>query len=163
MWPDRPQRRSLLLLLALAGCGFTPAYLPSGPGLRLRDRLRLEVPATAAGFHLRTRLEDRLGLAGGAPEAILAAVPAVDVLPAAVQPDGAASRYLLNGSATWRLTAADGRLLGEGRVEGFTAYASTGSTVAVRAAEEDARTRLMTLLADGIVAELLLLPPEVLP
>jgi LPS-assembly lipoprotein len=39
-------------------------------------------------------------------------------------------------------------------VKSFTAYSATGSTVAGLAAEEDAATRLMRILADQIVARL---------
>jgi LPS-assembly lipoprotein len=40
-------------------------------------------------------------------------------------------------------------------VQSFTAYSATGSTVAGLAAEEDAATRLMRILADQIVARLI--------
>ena len=42
-----------------------------------------------------------------------------------------------------------------GRVQSFTAYSATGSTVAQLAAEEDAGLRLMRILADQIVARLI--------
>ena len=42
-----------------------------------------------------------------------------------------------------------------GRVESFTSWSATGSTVAGLTAEEDARLRLMRILADQIVARLL--------
>ena len=42
-----------------------------------------------------------------------------------------------------------------GRVESFTSWSATGSTVAGLTAEEDARLRLMRILADDIVARLL--------
>jgi LPS-assembly lipoprotein len=40
-------------------------------------------------------------------------------------------------------------------VKSFTAYSATGSTVAGLAAEEDAAYRLMRILADQIVAQLI--------
>ena len=59
------------------------------------------------------------------------------------------------------LTAADlalppnGARVTGGRVQSFTAYSATGSTVAGLAAEEDAGLRLMRILADQIVARLI--------
>jgi LPS-assembly lipoprotein len=50
---------------------------------------------------------------------------------------------------------ATGTRLAGGRVESFTAYSATGSTVAGLAAEEDATYRLMRILADQIVAQLI--------
>jgi LPS-assembly lipoprotein len=50
---------------------------------------------------------------------------------------------------------ATGATVASGRVQSFTAYAATGSTVAGLAAEEDAGLRLMRLLADQVVARLI--------
>jgi LPS-assembly lipoprotein len=169
LWPDPPRRAALLALLALLGaaaCGFQPAYGPGGAGAALRGRVGVEAPATPDGFALRARLEDRLGpvaSASAAPAATLAAALAVEVEAAAVTPDGAITRYVLEGRAPWRLVAPDGAVLAEGEAAGFTGYSATGSTVATAAAAADARDRLMVLLADDILARLLLLPPEALP
>jgi len=163
LWPEAiPRRGALLGLLALAGCGFAPAYGPGGPGMRLRGRIAVETPDTADGFRLRARLEDRLGPAGTAA-AVLGVEPMVEVLEAGITPDGSITRYNLEGRAVWRLTSATGTVLAEGEVAGFTGYSATGTTVATRSAAEDARERLVVLLADEIVARLLLLPPEALP
>ena len=56
----------------------------------------------------------------------------------------------------WALAdLATGARLTGGRVDNFTSYSATGSTVASLAAEEDASLRLMRILADQIVARLL--------
>ena len=163
MWPEAiPRRGALLGLLALAGCGFAPAYGPGGPGERLWGRLAVEAPDTAEGFRLRARLEDRLGRAE-APAAMLVVEPSGEAVEAGITPTGAITRYNLQGRAAWRLDSPSGSMLAQGEVTGFTSYSATGTTVATRAAEEDARERLTTLLADEIVARLLLLPPEALP
>lgn len=163
MWPDRPSRRLLLTApLALAACGFRPAYAPGGPGLRLRGRVAVEAPPTPDGFRLRAELEDRLGPAGAAA-ATLSAEPAVEVATAAVTPAGAITRYQLAGTARWRLLSPEGRLLAEGEAHALTGYSATGPTVSSRAAAQDAEGRLMALLAQRIVERLLLLPPEALP
>jgi LPS-assembly lipoprotein len=65
------------------------------------------------------------------------------------------SRFNLKGVVTYSLTErATGARIAGGRVQSFTAYSATGSTVAGLAAEEDAATRLMRILADQIVARL---------
>ena len=84
---------------------------------------------------------------------MLAVEPSVEVLEAGITPDGAITRYNLEGRAAlapaWPRT---GAVLAEGEATAFTGYSATGTTVATRAAEaEDARERLMVLLADEIV------------
>jgi LPS-assembly lipoprotein len=94
---------------------------------------------------------------------LLTVEPEVEAVEAAITPEGAITRFDLEGRASWRLASASGVPLAEGVAIGFTAHSATGSTVAARAAEEDAHERLMVLLADEIVTRLLLLPPEALP
>jgi LPS-assembly lipoprotein len=147
----------------LAACGFTPAYAPGGSGTALRNRIAVETSGTPDGFRLRARLEDRLGRAA-APAGTLVVGPEVEEVSAAITPGGAITRYNLEGRAPWRLTASgSGALLAEGEATGFTGYSATGTIVATRSAEEDARERLMGLLADEIVTRLLLLPSGTLP
>ena len=73
-----------------------------------------------------------------------------------VTPDNRITRYNLKGAIDYTLsdTATGARITG-GRVQSFTAFAATGSTVAGLAAEEDAGYRLMRLLADQVVARLI--------
>ena len=152
----------LLAPLLLAACGFAPAYAPGGSGDRLRGRVAVEAPDTPDGFRLRAALEDRLGQpAPGA--ALLTVEPFLEIVPGGLLPDGQPARERFDGRAAWRLTSSTGAVLAEGEVGGFTAATATGPAVSVRAAEADARARLMVLLADRILARLLLLPPEALP
>ena len=44
----------------------------------------------------------------------------------------------------------------DGRVTAFTGYSATGSTVATAAAQRDAEARLAVILADMIVAQVLM-------
>ena len=164
MWPEAISRRALLAApLILAACGFAPVYAPGGVGPALRDRVTVEAPDTENGFRLRARLEDRLGWAE-APTLRLTVDPAIEEVSAAVTPDGAITRYNLEGRTPWRLMAADsGAVLAQGEATGFTGYSATGTIVATRSAEEDARERLMVLLADDVVMRLVLLPPGTLP
>lgn len=72
-----------------------------------------------------------------------------------ITPENAITRYNLLGRVDWTLFGPDGQRLTGGKVESFTSYSATGSTVAGLAAEEDAAFRLMRILADQIVTRLL--------
>ncbi|MGL5010200.1 MAG: LPS assembly lipoprotein LptE, partial [Paracoccaceae bacterium] len=73
-----------------------------------------------------------------------------------ITPDSAITRYNLTGRVDWTLTErSTGRQVAGGRVDNFTSYSATGSTVAGLAAEEDAAFRLMRILADQIVSRLI--------
>ena len=60
-------------------------------------------------------------------------------------------RYILSRSDT-------GEEIARGRVENFTGYSATGTTVATLAAETDARERLMRILAEMLVTRLYTIP-----
>ena len=149
-------RRSLLLApLALAACGFTPAYAPGGAATRLTGTVRAADPDDKLSFDFVERIEERIGR----PEAHrydLAYTISTETIGVGITPDNRITRYNLKGAIDWTLsdTATGARITG-GRVQNFTAFAATGSTVAGLAAEEDAAYRLMRLLADQIVTRLL--------
>ena len=149
-------RRALLLApLALAACGFTPAYAPGGGADRLLGTIWVQDPDTKAGFDLVERLEERLGR----PENVrydLAYVITTEAVGVGVTTESQITRYNLKGVVDYSLTErATGTRVAGGRVQNFTAYSATGSTVAGLAAEEDAALRLMRILADQIVARLI--------
>jgi LPS-assembly lipoprotein len=65
------------------------------------------------------------------------------------------------GSASWSLRdLRSDKVIEAGKVESFTSYSATGSTVATQAAETDANSRLSVTLADMIVSRLLILSPR---
>jgi LPS-assembly lipoprotein len=148
-------RRTLLFApLALAACGFTPAYAPGGAATGLMGTVRAADPADKLSFDFVERVEERLGR----PEAHrydLAYSIVTETVGVGITPDNQITRYNLKGAIDWTLsdTATGARITG-GRVQSFTAFAATGSTVAGLAAEEDAAYRLMRLLADQIVTRL---------
>ena len=151
-------RRSLLktlLALPLAACGFAPAYGPGSAMAGLQGRVRVTDPTDKNGFDLVERLEENLGRPDpplyDLSYTITTATEAVGITP-----EGTITRYTMTGSITWALTrrADDSRITG-GTVDSFTAYSATGSTVAGLAAEEDAGLRLMRILADQIVTQLI--------
>jgi LPS-assembly lipoprotein len=149
-------RRFVLgLPLAVMACGFAPAYGPNGSANGLRGAIRVADGMDKLGFDLANRLKERLG-AAQTDRFDLTYVIATSAVGIGITPDNAITRYNLNGSVDWTLTdrATATRVTG-GRVENFTSWSATGSTVAGLAAEEDARLRLMRILADDIVARLL--------
>ncbi len=149
-------RRSLLLMpLALAACGFTPAFGPGGPAEGLAGTIRAADPADKNGFDLVARLEQRLGR----PQAVrydLTYTIKTEAVGVGITPDNAITRYNLTGTIDWTLTdrSTEARVSG-GTVASFTSWSATGSTVAGLAAEEDASLRLMRLLADQIVTRII--------
>lgn len=156
------RRAALLAPFVLAACGFAPAYAPGGPGERLRGRIAVKAPDTPEGFRLRAALEERLG-APGSGSATLTVTPRLTASRSGRLPGAGSVRERLDGRAAWQLVGADGGLLAQDEAQGFTGSTVTGPAVSVRTAESDARERLLSLLADRIVAQLLLLPPEALP
>ena len=149
------RRLFLLTPLALAACGFTPAYGPSGPAQGIQSSIRVADPTDKNAFDLVERLEERLGRPK-ADRFDLTYTIKTTATGVGITPDNAITRYNLNGTIDWALTnrATNARVSG-GQVKSFTSYSATGSTVAGFAAQEDAARRLMRILADQITARLL--------
>ncbi|MBN8631128.1 MAG: hypothetical protein J0L76_09770 [Rhodobacterales bacterium] len=149
------RRFALLAPFALAACGFTPAYGPGGSAGKLTETIWVQDPLDKNAFDLVERLEERLGR----PENIrydLAYTITTESVGVGITSDNKITRYNLKGVVDYTLTErATGARVTGGRVQSFTAYSATGSTVAGLAAEEDAGLRLMRILADQIVARLI--------
>ncbi|HMS94716.1 MAG TPA: LPS assembly lipoprotein LptE [Tabrizicola sp.] len=152
----RLSRRLLILApLALAACGFAPVNAPGGAVSRLYQRVWVANPSDKYGFDLVERMEERLGRPE-APAYDLNYTITTEAIGVGFTASSEITRYNLAGAIDFTLTdRATGARLVEGRVESFTAYSATGSTVAGLAAEEDAAFRLMRILADQIVARLI--------
>lgn len=149
-------RRALLVApVLLAACGFTPAYGPGGSAGKLTETVWVQDPTDKNAFDLVERLEERLGR----PENIrfdLAYTITTETVGVGITTDNKITRYNLKGVIDYALTErVTGTRVTGGRVQSFTAYSATGSTVAGLAAEEDAALRLMRILADQIVARLI--------
>ena len=148
------RRAFLLMPLALAACGFTPANAPGGAATRLHERVRAKDPTDKNGFDFVERIEERLGR----PEATaydLSYTITTQAVGVGFTIDSEITRYNLESVIDYSLTdRATGDRVAGGQVQSFTAYSATGSTVAGLAAEEDAATRLMRILADQVVVRL---------
>jgi LPS-assembly lipoprotein len=156
MWSS--DRRSIIAAFAaaaLAGCGFTPVYAPGGVGDRLYGQIRADAPDSRDGYELVAQFEDRLGRTSDAAPYLLSYQIVTESEGLAITPDQETLRYQLIGVVRYRLTdRATGTVLTSGQVDSFTSYSAIGTTVATRASENDARARLMVILADQIVARL---------
>ncbi|MBC6437437.1 MAG: hypothetical protein GDA52_04710 [Rhodobacteraceae bacterium] len=159
-------RRAVLGLsgvLALGACGFRPVHAPDGAGAVLRGQVRVQAPENRAEFHLVSRLEERLGRAGegtregtGAARYALAFDVSIERRGTAVTSSNAITRIRLVGEAQFRITRAGHTApVHAGRVRSFTAYSTTGVAIAHTAPRRHAEERLMVVLADQIVANLL--------
>jgi LPS-assembly lipoprotein len=149
------RRFALLAPLALAACGFTPAYGPGGGATKLTGAVRVQDPVDKNGFDLVERLEERLGRPE-TPRYDLSYTITTEAVGVGFTADNKITRYNLKGVVAYTLTErATGTRITGGRVQSFTAYSATGSTVAGLAAEEDAAYRLMRILADQITARLI--------
>jgi LPS-assembly lipoprotein len=149
-------RRSFILsVAALSGCGFTPAYGPSGQAGRLQNTVLVDEPKDRDAYNLVRQLEDRLGRPSAARYGLSAALSITEER-MAVTANNITTRFNVVGKATYALRdLATSEVLTSGTVDSFTGYSATGTTVATLSASRDARERLMTILADQITTRLL--------
>lgn len=150
------KRRSLLALpLALMACGFTPVYGTDGTGTKLRGQVLVQEPTSQAGYLLTRNLETRLGRSGSAARYALDLTIALDEDGLAINESGDTTRFNIIGEVEFALRdTTTGTIVSSGKVENFTAYSATGTTVATLASEQDAVERLMVILADQITTRL---------
>ncbi|MEL6642366.1 MAG: LPS assembly lipoprotein LptE [Pseudomonadota bacterium] len=154
-------RRTLLALPALlAACGFAPVYGPGGSAEGLRGRVVVDPPRDTVGFELVRQLEDRLGLAAAAQYRLTAEV-FLSEEELGITPDQEITRFNLLGRAVFQLRdIGTDAILSDGELTNFTSYSATGTPFATQTARQSATDRLMSTLADQIVARLLITAPE---
>ncbi|WP_417525849.1 LPS assembly lipoprotein LptE [Marinovum sp.] len=163
MWLS--DRRSLLVgalsALTLAGCGFAPAYGTNGVATRLQGSVLIEEPDSQDAYVLTRRIEERLGAGGPDAPYRLALNARLSEESSASTSDGALTRYQVLGTVTYTLVrAADGSVIDSNTLRHFTGYSASGSTVATLQAKRDAEERMMVILADRVVQELVLAAPD---
>lgn len=155
-------RRSFLLLagLGLAGCGFTPAYGPGGDGVLLQGRIEVDAPQDRPAYLLTKHLEDRLGRSSD-PRFGLSYSIDISEAPIAISSNNVTTRYNILGEVTYALRdLQSGAVVSSGKVENFTSYSASGTTVATQAAEKNAQERLMIILGDQMITRLLAAAPD---
>ncbi len=151
---DRRSFLGLTAALALGACGFRPAYAPGGAAEGLLGRVSVDAPNDRNGFDLVLRLEERLGRTK-TPDFNLSFRIDTSETGLGITPDDVTTRFNINGTVSFALSdSATGQQLTAGKVSQFTAYSATGTAVATEAARADAYLRLMRILADQIVTQL---------
>lgn len=152
-WYNR--RLFLISAVALAGCGFTPAFAPGGAATRLQGRVLVDEPDSRPGYLLTRRFEERLGRANPALYGLSYSIGLTDSA-IAVSSTNVITRYNKIGKVTWALRDLQtDKVLISGKAESFTSYSASGTTVASQAAERDAEARLMVILTDQIITRLI--------
>lgn len=153
MWLSN-RRTFLLAGLATGACGFTPVYGPGGAGARLQSSIALPAPSTDRAFEFNRRFEARMGRGRRFDMELSLSSKKAGFGSTST---GSTTRYRLDGEAAYILRDAVTKVvLAEGKTTAFTGYSTTGSTVATLSAERDAYERLMVILADQVIDDLLL-------
>lgn len=159
MWLSR--RGLILGTLALAACGFTPAYGPGGAASKLQDNILVDAPGDGNAYRVTRRIEERMGAGGPNAPYKLGLSLKVQSESLGSTADGDINRYQVVGALTYALRYADGTgTIDTGTVRNFASYSASGSTAATLAAQRDAQDRLMLILADQVVERLVLASPD---
>ncbi len=112
-------------------------------------------PRSPDQFDIARHVERRLGTAT-APKFGLLILPSVRSESLAVAAEEDITRFDLIGIATYTLTdLRTGQAIQSGRVDTFTSYSATGTTVSTRSAQREARSRLMVALTDLVLVRLI--------
>jgi len=160
MWCSRRSFAALALAGLAAGCGFAPVYGPGGRAAALRGQIRPDDPVDRDGFDFVARLEDRIGRAD-APAYALSYTVATEQTDVGVTPGQETTRYNVLGKVDYAVVdLGRGEIVHAGTADSFTGYSTTGSIVSTRTAAADARARLMTILADRVVTDLIATAPS---
>ncbi len=150
-------RRAFLTLLAaapLAACGFVPAYGPAGPARALLGKVAIDDPHDKTAFELVGRLEERLGRTS-TPVWLLGFAISTESVGLGITSSNTITRYNIVGDVSYSLRRADtGATVTTGYVQNFTSYSASGTVVSTASSERDAYARLMRILADQIVTDL---------
>lgn len=142
---------SALPVLALAGCGFSPAYAPGGAANGLQGAILVDAPTGRPSYLLTRHIEDRLGR--GAPGRFgLGYAISLDEDAVAISANNVITRYNILGTVKYALRDLETKeVVLTGSVDSFVGYSASGSTVATQAAQRDAEARLMGILAEQIL------------
>ena len=145
----------VLPFVALAACGFTPVYGTNGSANVLLNSVLVVEPKTRDGYLLTKQLETRLGRAAN-PRFDLGLEITTSEETLNINTEGNIERFNLLGIASYTLRDTQtGQITASGKVNSFTGYSATGTTVATQAAQHDAQKRLMVILADLIITNLI--------
>lgn len=140
---------ALLLMLTLAACGFTPVYAPGSATVTALSDIMLEAPRNRTSYLFVREMEERLGRPAEAGRLLRYRI---SIRAEGVESDTERRRYV--GIVTYHLVDRDsGARIASGTVDSFTGYSvSDGLFVS---ADQKARERLIVILADQVMRELM--------
>lgn len=150
-------RRSVLFGAAasVSACGFSPVYGPKGEAGKLRNSILIDDPKSRNDFDFVAQFEERLGRAE-IPRYKVFYTITTRAVGVGITPKGETTRFNLFGVVRFNLVDAEtDEVLVESFVENFTGYSATSLTMSNRSVTKDANERLMTLLANQVVARLI--------
>ncbi|WP_066704632.1 LPS assembly lipoprotein LptE [Celeribacter ethanolicus] len=151
------RRTFLISLAALTGCGFSPAYGPGGAGALLRGKVDIDAPWDRESYNLNKRLTEQFG-PSETPLYRLTYKISTSESQVGITRDQEILRYHVEGQVNYTLlNIATGQPLIARYVSSFTSYSATGSSVDTLTASRDAYARLMVLLADQMVSQIITL------
>lgn len=140
----------------VGGCGFTPVYGPQGAGQDLLGALALEEAGDHTSYLFNRRVEERLGRGQNARFKLSTQIE-TEQTGMGTTSTGSTTRYRVDGTVTFSvIELSNGKVLQSGQTSAFSGYSTTGSTTATLAAERDAQARLMVMLADQVIDQLLI-------
>ena len=145
----------ILPFLALTACGFTPVYGTNSNASVLLNSVLVQEPKNREGYSLTKQIEKRLGRATD-PRFNLGVSVTTSEAALNVDSTGNINRYNVLGLIEYTLRDTQtGQIAASGRVDSFTGYSASGTTVSAQAAKEDAQERLMIILADLLISNLI--------
>ena len=145
----------ILPFLAFTACGFTPVYGTNGNANILLNSVLVQEPKNREGYSLTKQIEKRLGRATD-PRFNLEVTVTTSEAALNVDSTGNINRYNVLGLLEYTLRDTQtGQIAASGRVDSFTGYSASGTTVSAQAAKEDAQERLMIILADLLISNLI--------
>ncbi len=145
---------SALPALALAGCGFSPAYGPGGAAGRLQGAILVDAPTERPDYLLTRHIEERLGRGTPGRYGLGYSIQLSETA-AAISSSNVLTRFNILGNVKFALRDLDTKeVVLTGSVDNFVGYSASDSTVATQAARRDAQARLMTILAEQILSRL---------
>ncbi len=156
MWlSERRKFLGMMAALASSSCGFVPAYGPGGPAADLLGKVMVDDPFDKNSFDLVGRLQERLGRSDVATYRLSYTISTATVALGITQ-SNVITRYNVTGTITYTLRQISSEaVLASGSVRNFTSYSASGTVVSTAASERDAYLRLMRILADQIMTELI--------
>ncbi|MGB1234138.1 MAG: LPS assembly lipoprotein LptE [Planktomarina sp.] len=141
-------------LLALGGCGFTPAFGPNSAAAGLRGRVMIDAPDTRDGFEFVKAMQRNFGVTETAEYRLTYTLTKVEdstVVSVAQE----LQRFAIEGRVQFTLQTLGGQTVVTGENRAFTSYSATGSTLATDRSQRDAEDRLMVILADQVMTDII--------